>query len=422
MEKIIMKGTLNKAFWLICICLLCLIIWTDRPVLAGNEKTEILIGVHLPLSGPQAMQAIEQKWAFEKAVEDINKKSGIYVKQYDKKLPVRLVMMDDETDPVKAKIAVEKLINQRKVDFILNGCAGLHGVLQGLITAEKYRKYYHATSVWIPEYLNYDFKWSTLYFFDMVQGGVMPFEIWNSLPENERPKRPAVFMEDTFDGEQLGKLLTAHAEKYGYKIVLQETMALGGKDFTSQIIKAKSMGVDAILLFSNTEETATLVHQMKKVDFSVKFLHGWKGTWASEFYEALGKDADYIFCDGFWSEDYPFPKAKELGESYYKRFGKHSVSIGMYYASCQILWQAVENAGTLDSVKVRQAILNGEFNTVMGKVDYDKRGVAVFPLATYQWWKGKQEIIYPLEYSKFRVRIAPPWNERGEKPKRDYRF
>ena len=60
--------------------------------------------------------------------------------------------------------------------------------------------------------------------------------------------------------------------------------------------------------------------------------------------------------DGFWSEDFPYPKAKELGERYYKKYDKHSVSIGTYYALCQTLWKAIEVAGTLDSAKVRQAV------------------------------------------------------------------
>jgi len=407
------KRTLNRIFWLVCFCFAFSVIWAGQP--AENEKTEILIGAHLPLSGAGAMVAVEQKWAYEKAVENINKAGGIYVKQYGRKLPVRLVVMDDETDPIKAAAAVEKLIVQTKADFLLSGFTGAHAVLPGLITAEKYQKYYHGSVIWVPDFLEHNFQWGTMYFFDMVQGGSTAFEVMNSLPEEQRPQKPAIFVEDTLDGKQIGDLWTALAEKHGYTIALRQSMETRAKDFRTQILKAKSMGIDAILLLSNTEEAVTLVRQMKEVNFSVKFLHGMKGTWATDFYEALGEDADYIFCDGFWSEDYPFPGAKELGERYYEHFGKHSVSAGMYYGLCQILWQAIEKAGTLDPTEVRQAVLSNEFDTVMGKVDYDEKGVALFPLAEFQWWKGKQHLVYPIEHSKFKVRIAPPWDEREQK-------
>ena len=112
---------------------------------------------------------------------------------------------------------------------------------------------------------------------------------------------------------------------------------------------------------------------------------------ADEFYKAMGKDSDYIMTDGFWSKDYPFPGSKELGERYYKKYNKDSVGVGMMYALCQILFQAIEKAGTLDGAKVRQAILDNEFNTTMGKVKYDEKAIALFPLPYFQWWRETRD-------------------------------
>jgi len=56
--------------------------------------------------------------------------------------------------------------------------------------------------------------------------------------------------------------------------------------------------------------------------------------------------------------------------------------------------------------------LDNVFETVNGTVDYDKRGIAMFPLAEFQWWNGKQQIVYPLEYARLEAMPAPPWDER----------
>lgn len=413
-NEVLTKKAIKMICYFVCLPLLFSHVLILRPVLAAVEKEEILIGSHLPLSGGLAMAGAEQKWAYERAVEDVNKMGGIYVVEYGKKLPVRLIVMDDETNPGMAAAVVERLIKRTNVDLLLSGCTGAHGVIPGMITAEKNRIYYHGSVLWVSDFLKHNFKWCTMYFFDIVQGGALGFEVWNSLSENQRPKKPAVFEEDTFDGKQLGDLWVALAEKYGYRIALRESMGMmvGAKDFTSQILRAKNAGVDAILLMANTADTVALVRQMKQHKFSVKFFHGWKGTWETEFYQTLGKDADYIFCDGFWSEDYPFKGAKALGMRYFDEFGKRSVGIGMYYALCQILWQAIEKAGTLDGAKIRRAVLDNIFETVNGTVDYDKRGIALFPLAEFQWWRGKQEIIYPLEYSQSLAIPAPAWDKR----------
>jgi branched-chain amino acid transport system substrate-binding protein len=403
----------NKIFY--CFALLCFLLaflWAIQPVEAKKEKKEILIGTNLPLTGILAGAGIEQRWAYQTAVDDINKAGGIFVKEYGKKLPVRLIVADDASDPGKAAAAVERLIKQKKVDLLLGGFAAPFGVIPGCITAEKYRKYYHTSICLIPPWLEHHFKWSTLYFFDLEQACSVPYEIWNSIPEAERPKKPALIMEDTFDGRAFAGLFRNLAKKYGYQFVLDEPWAVGAKDYSAQIIKAKSLGVDSILIFGADTDVITFVRQMKENNLNVKYFHGWKGTWAGEFWKALGKDAQYILCDGFWSMDFPFPGARGIGERYYDHFKKYSVSVGAIYALCQILWQAIEKAGTLDSAKVRQAVLDNEFETVNGKVKYDKDGVAVFTSTASQWWNGKQMTVYPFKWSKYKIKLAPPWDKR----------
>lgn len=379
---------------------------------AKKDKKEILIGTNLPMTGILSMVGIEQRWAYETAVSDINKAGGVMVKEYGKKLPVKLIVADDESDPGKAAAAVERLIKVNKVDLLLGGFAAPFGVIPGCITAEKYKRYYHTSICLIPPWLEHKFQWSTLFFFDLGQACSVPYEIWNTIPKEQRPQKPALIMEDTFDGRAFAGIFRELAQKYGYQFVLDEPWAVGAKDYSAQIIKAKSLGVDAILIFGADADCITFVRQMKENDFSVKYMHGWKGTWAGEFYQALGKDADYILCDGFWSMDFPFPGARELGERYYEKFKKYSVSVGALYALCQILWQSIEKAGTVDSAKVRQAVLENEFQTMMGKVKYDKTGVATFVSTGSQWWDGKQMTVYPFELTNYKFKLAPPWKER----------
>jgi branched-chain amino acid transport system substrate-binding protein len=400
---------------MICLVLLCafsFLLCTVPSAQAAKEKAEILIGTNLPLTGILAGAGIEQRWAYQTAVDDINKAGGIFVKKYGKKLPVKLIVADDESDPGKAASGVERLIKQKKVDLLLGGFAAPFGVIPGCITAEKYKRYYHTSICLIPPWMEHHFKWSTVYFFDLEQACSVPYEIWNSISEGERPQKPALIMEDSFDGRAFAGLFRSLAKKYGYQFVLDEPWAVGAKDYSAQIIKAKSLGVDSILIFGADTDVITFVRQMKENDLNVKYFHGWKGTWAGEFWNALGKDAQYILCDGFWSMDFPFPGAREIGERYYNHFKKYSVSVGALYALCQILWQAIEKAGTLDSATVRQTVLDNEFETVNGKVNYNKDGVAIFESTASQWWDGKQMTVYPFKWSQYKIKLAPPWNKR----------
>jgi branched-chain amino acid transport system substrate-binding protein len=261
-------------------------------------------------------------------------------------------------------------------------------------------------------FLEHNFKWGTMFFYDPGVDAGEPWTIMNSLPEDQRAKKPALLVEDTPDGKILGDIIEGSGDKLGYKTVYRASMGLGAKDFSTQVLKSKEAGVDVLNVFTDPPEMITLIRQMKQNNYSVKYLFGWKGSWPYEFYKAMGKDAEYVFCDGFWSMDYPFPGCKELGERYYKKYQKYSVSIGMMYALCQILFQAVEKAGTVDGAKVREAVLANEFDTVMGKIKYNDKGIGLFHMSFFQWWNGKQETVFPFEYTKYKAKIAPPWDKR----------
>src|SRR5215831_20841755 len=66
---------------------------------AAEAPNEILIGATLPLSGrftPMAgtFDRLCQSWA-----KLVNAQGGIYVKAYDKKLPVKFIIYDDKSEP-----------------------------------------------------------------------------------------------------------------------------------------------------------------------------------------------------------------------------------------------------------------------------------------------------------------------------------
>ena len=376
------------------------------------EKKEIVVGTSLTLTGAQAAQGAEMKWSYEEAVADANKGGGVFVKAYNKKLPVRLVIVDDESDPGKAAAAAEKLINAEKVDLLL-ATSSTPLVMATATTAEKYKKYLHATACIIPAWQSAKFKWSSLFFFDMGTFSTVPFAVMKTLPTASKVERPALLMDDSPDGRAMNPLFKASAEKAGFKLAADEEWAANAKDYSSLILKLKEKNVDAIVTVGTTSDIITLIRQMKENKFSVKYFHGYKGTGQSEFAKALGKDAQYIVTDGMWSDNFPYPKAQELGKRFSDKFQRQSTTAGLWYATAQTLFQAIERAGTLDSAKVREAVVNHEFKgTTMGDVKYGPDGAATFNQTASQWIDGQLKLIYPTVKGSSKVQPAPAWDKR----------
>ena len=84
------------------------------------------------------------------------------------------------------------------------------------------------------------------------------------------------------------------------------------------------------------------------------------------------------------------------------------------YGGCQILVEAIRRAGSLDSEKLREAILKMDHNTVFGAFRVDRDGVQVAHKGLlFQWQDGKKVIVWPEELAPGKARFpTPPWSQR----------
>src|SRR4030043_1924954 len=87
---------------------------------ARAEKRDFILIVHPnPSTGPIASFGEASPWADDLAIEEINKKGGIFIKEAGKKLPLKLKLVDTASDPTKAADVSSKLILNDKVDIMV---------------------------------------------------------------------------------------------------------------------------------------------------------------------------------------------------------------------------------------------------------------------------------------------------------------
>jgi branched-chain amino acid transport system substrate-binding protein len=89
----------------------------------ASAKTEIRFGATLPLTGSEARIGGFYREGYDLAIEQANKDGGLQVG--DKKLPVRLTLLDDTSTQATAVSLADRLVNSDKVDFLLGDC--VHG-------------------------------------------------------------------------------------------------------------------------------------------------------------------------------------------------------------------------------------------------------------------------------------------------------
>ena len=376
------------------------------------EKKEIRVGAINSMTGMNVMTGSDQKWAYEQAIADINKKGGVFVKELGKKLPIKLIFADDKSTAAGGAAGMERLIKMDKIDLAISSNITPINIAAGTV-CEKYKVYYGIACAWLDQIEEQNFRYVSDFFFSGPGAAQVPFILWNAMPEAERIKRPVLITEDNPDGEGFRKGFQHFAKEYGYTFVVDEPYAPGIKDFSAYILKYKAKKADALLWLGSPTDSITLVRQMKEQRCNIPYVHGWKGFWPVEFLKAMGKDCEYIIHDGFWADSLPYPGAKDLGERYIKDHGKDSVVVGLYYANPQILAMAIERAGSIKSEKVRDQVFGGEFKgTVMGTIKFNEKGLCETPSYALQWWKGERKPIYPPIEGGWKIKMAPPWDQR----------
>lgn len=379
-----------------------------------DEEAEIVVGGIAPLTGIESMLGAERKWAYEQAVKDINATGGVFVKDLGKKLPLKLIMVDDKSTVPGSSEAAEKLIKVDKVDFLLATEATPNNEAAATV-AEKYKQLFIATTFFPEAFLAGNFTWVVDSFFtgyDVCGYGV---SVLDSVPQAERPTKWAVISPDIPDGKFVAGLQTEHIQNAGYEVVVSEFFPEGAKDLSAIVTKMKANNADAMDWFGSYADGITLIRQLKESRCNLKYIASMKGMWPAEFAEALGPDADYIVVDGFWSDELGYPMGKELQDRFMKDHnGRTSVSVGNFYSVVQILAAGIEAAGTLDKAKVRDVFYSGTFEakgTTMGDLKFNERGLNTFSPVGLQWFGGERHLVYP-PIGTWKLKLAPPWDQR----------
>jgi len=371
----------------------------------------IKVGAVVPLTGRYASLGAQVKAGYEIAVEHINGAGGVTVA--GRKMPLEVVMLDDESDPTKTVQRLETLAAQGVVAYLGGAGSDLHAAAASI--AEKNKVPYLGIAFALYAIHQQGFRYLFSPFVkspDLTKETFVFFDA--SIPAAQRPRKVALFLEKTDWGKEMGALWEARGKEHGYQVVMSAEYAPGAKDFSDLVLKAKSAGAEAVFAVPTPPDGMTIFKQMKELDFNAKAYVFVRAPDAPVWGQNLGRDGDDVVLMPGWHNAYRYPKVAELNEAYRKRVGRPAdVLTGPAYTCIQILADAVQRAGALDRGKIRDAIAATNMMTVSGPVRFRPDGVGDVGVPFLQWQKGKHELVWPKEFATAPfVYPAPPWGQR----------
>ena len=383
--------------------------------LAQDDGPEaIVIGATVPLTGRYAGGGGQVERGYTMAVEAINADGGVFVEEFDRQIPLELVLLDDESDPVKTVSNLEDLFSNNEAVVYLGGFGSdLHAAAAAVAEVNGVPYLGVAFALWGVHQEGYQYLFSP--FPKSPDLSKTVFEFLNAtLEEEARPTRVGILQESTDWGIELGDLWEQDAPEYGYEVVARAEYAPGNQDFTDLILQMQDAEVEVLLSLPNPPDGITLLTQMAELDWTPAFSVVIRAPDVPTWSQSLGPVGDYVAFMPGWHNAMAFPGVDMLNEAHMEMMDRPAdPMVGPSYSLIQILAAAIEEAGTLDRDAIRDAIGATDMDTMIGPVTFREDGTGDVITAILQYQNGRPELVWPAEFATAEFAYpAPPFDER----------
>ncbi len=336
-------------------------------VACGGKKEEeasvIKIGSVLPLTGGVAAFGQASKNGILLAQEEINKKGGINGKK------VEIIFEDDEAKPASSASVTQKLINNDKVISIIGAVNSTCSIADGPIATQNKIPMITPVST-NPKVTTqggeYVFR---ACFIDPFQGKILSkFAI-----EDLKAKKAAVLYDVGNDySKGLAEFFEEAFKEAGGEVVASETYNTGDSDFNAQLTKISALKPEVLILTDYYNTVGLIAKQARAAGIDAVFLGG-DGWDSPDLFNVGGEAINGGYFTNHYSPDDTASQVVEFKAAYEEKYNEVPSSYAVLaYDAANVLFAAIEQAGSTDGEKIKDSLKNIEYQAVTGKIKFDE--------------------------------------------------
>ena len=370
------------------------------------------------------------------AIEEINKKGGVNVG--GKMRPFKLEVLEtrdlEPGVPVsEALLAVEKLILDKRADFIMGGPIRSEAGMASQDLIAKHKKVsILTTGVLTPRYharvaKNYD----KLKYLFRVTGEAKWIAVGEQIPalveigKKFNLNRVYIMIQDVAHARAFGGIFAKFMAKKGWTVIGRqpEVYPTGSGDYSMGLLKALKNKAQVIIICMDMPESSILLRQWHAM--KVPALPFGSIIAAAEqpgFWKATEGKGEYTLANVVNAGNAPSNATHWTMKFYnaYKRRWKvepEAYGTSTSYMGPYVLKDAIERAGTIDSDAVVAALEKTNMMGVYGRIRFDPKSHQVIPSnnpaegavgSIFQWQAGERVVVFPKSIAMGEIQL-PPW-------------
>ncbi len=372
------------------------------------------MGASVQLTGPVANTGRYYRDAYQFAIDKINAAGGVKIAGKSHKLALKLY--DNQSDVNLSVRQYTELVSEDKVNLLLGPFASNFALADSAIS-EKYRVPMVEGGGASDQIFKRNFK----YIFGTLAPASNYFGSTIGMLKSLKPVPHSVallYADDAFD-VSVADGTRPMLKKAGLNVVLDERYSTNATDFNSLLSQIKSQNADVVLVSGHETEILNFVRQAKSLAVAPKIYSFTVGVPSEDFRKALGKDANYAFGMTPWLpgaslKDRWFGDALQFAKEYKAKLGYdpdyHAASGA---ADVEALVQAMEDAGSANPQKVRDALTKVNFESLYGPIAFNAQGQIELPQKVIQVQDGAvAEIFGGGGFVKQPEYPMPAWDRR----------
>ena len=360
-------------------------------LIAGCGKpasNDIKIGMVYELTGNTASYGTSAANGAKLAFKAINAGGGVLGK------PIQLVTADNKGEPSESANAMTKVITQDKVVAITGVTVSSCGIAASAVAEANKIPFVVAAAVnpkvtvdeRTKKVKDYTFR---ACFIDSFQGVVGVNFAVNSL----KAKNVAIMTDNASDySKGLVGIFREEFVKKGGKIVAEEAYLQKDQDYKPILTKIKAQNPDLIYIPGYYEDVGKVIKQARELGLNMPILGA--DAWDSPVLVELAGPGplNNTFFTNFYSVEDKNPTSNKFVEAYKKEYGAVPDSMAaMGYDAANLLVDAIKRAGSVEAVKVRDALAGTKkFNSVSGEMSLNETHDAVRGVVIIEMKNGKQ--------------------------------
>jgi branched-chain amino acid transport system substrate-binding protein len=359
------------------------------------QRSSIKVGWAISKTGPFAGGAAVTQWPnYLLWIKDVNDAGGLLVD--GKRLRLEHIEYDDRSQSEEAVRAVERLINQDKVDILLPPW----GTGQNLAVAPIFARGGYPmlaasmASDRTPEIVK---RWPNV--FSLLNTSTTYAEAIVAVLSQARAAgqindRVALAHATEQFGIELANAARRALKAANFNLVYDGGYPMATQDLTPVISEAQRANPDVFIAFSYPPDTMALADTARVRGFNPKVFYTAVGTFFPTYRERFKDNATGVMGIGGWNPD------NDAFRAYIKRHvamhGREPDRWGasLFYAGLQALGQAIEKVG-LNNAELVKYLRTHSFDTIVGKLEFDQNNVRKGGWFVGQWQDGDYYGVYP---------------------------